>query len=136
MVSILVPVDGSKPSERAVKHVIELSAAVCVLLLNVQPPSPATRSRTKRRGDMLRRLDAAEHATRSARVLLERAHISYKRYTRVGSPAQVMLEFARHEKCRQIVMGTRGLGAVAGLVLGSVALKIIELAKMPVTLVK
>jgi nucleotide-binding universal stress UspA family protein len=33
-------------------------------------------------------------------------------------------------------MGTRGLGAVTGMVLGSVATKVIHLANAPVTLVK
>jgi hypothetical protein len=38
MVTILVPVDGSKPSDRAVKHVIELSTNG--VALNVQLPAP------------------------------------------------------------------------------------------------
>ena len=33
-------------------------------------------------------------------------------------------------------MGTRGMGAVAGLVMGSVAQKVVHLAAVPVTLVK
>ncbi|MFN0302201.1 MAG: universal stress protein, partial [Burkholderiales bacterium] len=36
----------------------------------------------------------------------------------------------------EVVMGTRGLGSVSGLVLGSVATKIIHLVDVPVTLVK
>jgi nucleotide-binding universal stress UspA family protein len=35
-----------------------------------------------------------------------------------------------------IVMGTRGMGGVAGLVLGSVATKVVHLSKVPVMLVK
>jgi nucleotide-binding universal stress UspA family protein len=33
-------------------------------------------------------------------------------------------------------MGTRGLGALAGLALGSVATKVVHLAEVPVTLVR
>jgi nucleotide-binding universal stress UspA family protein len=40
------------------------------------------------------------------------------------------------ERAESIVMGTRGLGAMAGLVLGSVAMKVVQLARIPVTLVK
>ncbi|MCJ9712965.1 universal stress protein, partial [Bordetella hinzii] len=40
------------------------------------------------------------------------------------------------KQCDRIVMGTRGLGAVGGLVLGSVAQKVIHLSPVPVTLVK
>jgi len=35
-----------------------------------------------------------------------------------------------------IVMGNRGHSAIKGLFLGSVALKVVQLAEMPVTLVK
>jgi nucleotide-binding universal stress UspA family protein len=36
----------------------------------------------------------------------------------------------------QIVMRTRGLGGIKGLLLGSVANQVVHLAKMPVSLVK
>ncbi|HET9042709.1 MAG TPA: universal stress protein, partial [Burkholderiales bacterium] len=38
--------------------------------------------------------------------------------------------------CEGIVMGTRGLGSVATLVLGSVAHKVLHLTHVPITLVK
>jgi nucleotide-binding universal stress UspA family protein len=43
---------------------------------------------------------------------------------------------AEEQRVDGIVMGTRGLGPVKGLVLGSVANKVIHLAEVPVTLVK
>jgi nucleotide-binding universal stress UspA family protein len=36
----------------------------------------------------------------------------------------------------QVVIGSRGLGAIGRLVLGSVATKVAHLARVPVTLVK
>jgi hypothetical protein len=33
-----------------------------------------------------------------------------------------------------IVMGTRGLGSIQGLLMGSVAMKVIHLAEVPITL--
>ena len=47
MRKILLPVDVSKPSERAVRHVVQLHAAgmtLRVLLLNVQPEWAPARS--------------------------------------------------------------------------------------------
>jgi nucleotide-binding universal stress UspA family protein len=139
MIKILVAVDGSNPAERAVKYVIGLSKRGLlsrVLLLNVQPDLPRSRSRDQRRVDMLRRLQSVDEAVKSSVSLLERAGVPYKRQTRSGAPAEGILKCARKEECSAIVMGTRGLGAVAGLVLGSVAMKVVQLARVPVTLVK
>jgi len=49
--------------------------------------------------------------------------------------AETIVKYAKRWQCDSILIGTRGLGLTAGLVLGSVALKVIHLAKIPVTLV-
>jgi nucleotide-binding universal stress UspA family protein len=85
---------------------------------------------------MVTDIDAMERATRSAVALLHAARLPHRAYARIGAPADAILKFAKQRRCDQIVMGTRGLGAVAGLVLGSVAMKVIQLADIPVTLVK
>jgi nucleotide-binding universal stress UspA family protein len=48
----------------------------------------------------------------------------------------MIAQYAKEKGCDQIVMGTRGLGTVQGLLLGSVATKVIHLANVPVMLVK
>ncbi|OJZ18762.1 MAG: hypothetical protein BGP21_06995 [Thiobacillus sp. 65-29] len=140
MFKLLVPVDGSKPAERAVRHAIRLAAGglqVSVLLLHVQPaPLPPSAAKSRRRAEMLQRLEEGEKATRPAATLLERADVPHKVYSRSAAPADGILKFAREKRCDAIVMGTRGMGAIAGLVLGSVAMKVIQLAPIPVTLVK
>lgn len=50
--------------------------------------------------------------------------------------AQHIAEFASENACDEIIMGTRGMGAVGNLVLGSVATKVVHLATVPVTLVR
>jgi nucleotide-binding universal stress UspA family protein len=57
-------------------------------------------------------------------------------HVRIGAPAEVIAAYAAEKGCDAIVMGTRGMGAVAGLVMGSVAQKVVHLASVPVTLVK
>jgi nucleotide-binding universal stress UspA family protein len=139
MVTILLPVDGSKPSDRAVKHVIDLARRgmpVDVVLLNVLPKVFGISSRERKRAQMVTDIHATDRATRSATVLLDDAQLPYRAYTLIGAPADTILKFAKQRRCDQIVMGTRGLGAVAGLVLGSVAMKVLQLANIPVTLVK
>ena len=139
MIKLLLAIDGSKPSQRAAEHVIRLDASgleLSALLLNVPPNLARSRSRAQRRVDMLRALNEWEKATRPAIALLERAHVPYRSYRRSGAPADAILKFVREKECEAIVMGTRGLGAVSGVVLGSVATKVVRLARVPVTLVK
>jgi nucleotide-binding universal stress UspA family protein len=139
MQRILVAVDGSKASERAVRHVIRLHAAgmaLQVLLLNVQGEwAPARSPEEEKEGRRLHAL-AAGRATRRARSLLTAAEVPFNEAMRVGPAAARIVQLARKARCSQIVMGMRGLGAVARMVIGSVSMKVIQLADVPVTLVK
>lgn len=139
MTTILLAVDGSKAAQRAAKHLVALKTgglAFKVLLLNVQPEWAPARSRDEKREGVRLHLEASERDMHAAKALLARAAIPFKGALRVGAAAENILKFARDEGCDQIVMGTRGLGALAGLVLGSVATKVVQLSKAPVTLVK
>ena len=57
-------------------------------------------------------------------------------HSATGMPAQSIAAHARQHAVDQIVMGTRGLGTIPGLLLGSVAQRVVLLAGCPVTLVK
>jgi nucleotide-binding universal stress UspA family protein len=48
----------------------------------------------------------------------------------------MLAKHAESKGCDLIYMGTRGLNAMSGLLLGSVATRVLHLAKMPVVLVK
>ena len=52
------------------------------------------------------------------------------------SPAKAILEFAEQNEIDIIGMGSRGLGEIAGIFLGSVSHKIIQGARCPVLIVK
>jgi nucleotide-binding universal stress UspA family protein len=136
--NILIPVDGSPNSLRALKHAAERfrdSAHAHLLLLNVQPALPASRHVPKSMiKDHQQRM--SEEALAPARALAARLGVTFDCYLRVGDPAEIIASFAHRTQCREIVMGTRGLGRVRGLLLGSVATKVIHLAAVPVTLVK
>ena len=136
--NILIPVDGSPSSLRALKHAAERfrdSPHAHLLLLNAQPALPASRHVPKSMiKDHQQRM--SEEALAPARALAERLGVTFDCYFRVGDPAEVIARFAQRTQCREIVMGTRGLGRVRGLLLGSVTNKVILLATVPVTLVK
>jgi nucleotide-binding universal stress UspA family protein len=134
MKKILVPVDGSDCSLRALKHAAQDSDAT-LLVLHVQPAMPSSRAVTKQMiADHQARHAAA--ALQPAQALIKRLKANVETYTGVGDPATVIASFAKKHRCSAIVMGNRGHGRLAGLLLGSVAAKVIYLAECPLTLVK
>ncbi len=138
---ILLPLDGSANSERAVKHLIRLaeySQPEKIHLLNVQRPimsgdiSPYV---TQEMVETLHR-EKGEKETAGARALLDDAGIPYEFHIEEGNVAETIARYARENRCDAILMSTRGMGAIGNLVLGSVATKVIHLVEVPVTLVK
>ncbi|KUG02416.1 universal stress protein uspa [hydrocarbon metagenome] len=53
-----------------------------------------------------------------------------------GTPSQVIIAKAQEGFCDLIVMGSRGLGTVSGLLLGSVSDRVAKLAPCPVMIIK
>ena len=140
MQRILVPVDGSESSSHALAHAIALSrrcGAVDVEVVNVQAAIDGLVQKFVSQAmiDEFHRTEG-EAAVASARALLAAAGIPHQVSLRVGRVAETIVEHAAKTRCDLIVMGTRGLGSVGGMVLGSVATKVVHLAGMPVTLVK
>lgn len=143
MLKLLVSVDGSESAVRAVEHMITKLAwfkdGVEIHLLNVQHPMPYGNRVTSVLGqDKVNQYhhDEGIAALQPARAKLDAAGIKYAFHIGVGEAAETIVHYAREKGCDQIVMGTRGLGSTAGLLLGSVATKVIHLAEVPVLLVK
>lgn len=146
MSSVLIPVDGSENSLRAVEAACRQLAhrpAVTVHLLNVQPPNHSGVVNKHLSQDLIDKFHQVdgETALRSASVRLENAGIAYVSHVEVGDVAQTIARYVREQFCEQVIMGTRGLGtggvgAIAGLLLGSIATTVLHLVDVPVTLVK
>lgn len=77
-----------------------------------------------------------EEAAVEARALLDKAGFPYEFKVLFGHAAEVITRIAKEQECAGIVMGTRGLGEFQNLLLGSTAYKVVQLAEVPVTLVK
>ena len=70
------------------------------------------------------------------RKRLAEAGIACEFHIGVGDPGQVIVEYAGSKHCDEVVMGTHGRGFLGGVVMGSVAQRVVQLASMPVVLVK
>lgn len=144
---LVLPFDGSPSAVRAVDYVIDLAkridnGKVTVDLVNVQNAAAGLPGFfTRDAADVAAKL-AQSSLEEGSRLLagvvekLEKARIAVKTKVLVGEPAHEIASYANDNGAEAIVMGTRGLGAVGGLVLGSIAAKVVHLVKVPVTLVK
>ena len=135
--NILVPIDGSEGSDRAVAEAIKL-AEVCEAKLNFLYIANINQLAINAcLSDVV-----LEAVTKAGNVILDRAMqmvpsgIKKEAFSEAGSPAVAILDFAEHSGTDLIVMGSRGLGVVKGVLLGSVSQYIVEQAKCPVLVVK
>ena len=139
MLKVLIPVDGSDNSLRVVRHVIDKAALykdpVEIHLLNVQHPFPGTIRGVKEQAEQYHRGEG-EKALAGVQKLLDDAGLKYTCHISVGDAAEVIARYCLDRKLDQIFMGTRGAGAVANMLIGSVATKVLHLVDVPVLLVK
>jgi nucleotide-binding universal stress UspA family protein len=144
---ILVPYDGSQPSKRAVEYSLRIATAVGkpaveLHLLNVQEADATVIDYFLRdAADVAARLvssrrEAGAKLLESPKRMVEDSGIRVVQTVLLGDPAEVIGSYADQQRCDMLVMGTRGLGPVGGLLLGSVTTKVINVVKVPVTLVK
>lgn len=141
MLKILLPVDGSDTSNKAVADFIKLldwyREMPEIHLLNVQPPLHGNVSRFIDKENIKQyHQEEGLGGLQAARDLLQQAGIDCQLHILVGDPAEMIVRCAAEKQCGQIVIGPRGLGAVKGLLLGSVASKVMQLSTVPVLLVK
>jgi len=139
---ILLPVDGSEAALRAVDHVLKkvglYKDPAEIHLLNVQLAlrKGVTEFVSQQQLDSYHHDEGIKDLA-SARAKLDAAKVPYQFHIGVGEePAAVIAHYAQDKKCDQVVMGTRGLSSVVGILLGSVTIKVIHLVDVPVLLVK
>ena len=140
MRTILIPCDGSDNALRAVRYAASLAkdlSDVQLELLNVQEPLPQKVHAALSEQEIERwRAGETDLILQPARQILDAEEVQYQVRSRVGAPANEIARHVHETRCDAIIMGTRGLGAVANLMIGSVATKVIHLVEVPVTLIK
>jgi nucleotide-binding universal stress UspA family protein len=138
---ILLLVDGSEGATHAVRHVVRLATMIKDLevhLVNVQSRGDDWMVRRMLKSDELAVMEEewSQSAIAPARVILQAAGIPCIDHMEQGEVGPTIARLTRDLACDQIVMGTRGQTALGGLLMGSVATKVLHLVEVPVTLVK
>jgi nucleotide-binding universal stress UspA family protein len=103
-------------------------------LLNVQPSFPGTIRGVHQQAQQEHR-DQGLKALATARKLFEAAAVKHVHHIGIGDAPEIIARYIEDQNIEQVVMGTRGLGTVSGMLLGSVTTKVLHLVHVPVLLV-
>jgi len=139
---VLLPVDGSDCALRAVDHLIAHGAwyreVPEIHLLHVHAPIPIGRVQAHVGKETLHAyyLEESQAQVAAAQQKLDAAGLFHTTHIHVGQPAEVIARMAGELKPDMIVMGSHGRGGMVGLVMGSVAQRVMHLVQCPVLLVK
>jgi nucleotide-binding universal stress UspA family protein len=138
---IMVATDGSSGADRAVEVAAELTRALAGDLLIATVADGLLAEEARRMapiegdiGDVLEGLTAQTLGAAEARA----RHLGVSRIevrTGSGDVAQSLIDIAAGNSIETIVLGRRGRGQLAGLLLGSVSQKLVSLAPCVVVVV-
>lgn len=137
MRKVLLPVDGSRHALQAAYYLADFArqhGPFEAHVVNVEPKPQSWQTHGMEMAAIEEHLKArAVNSIGPAMKLLGEAGVTCHAHFEMGEIAQTVLSLCDSLGCDAIVMGTRGLGGIAGLALGSVAQKILHHAKVPVT---
>ncbi len=138
--NILVPVDGSDHALHALDVACDLAQkyGATLRLVHAYPPlfTDVMMSEADIEAVIALRTQAGDAILQRARERVKACETDITTELREAPDAEAILEEAETHNCDLIVMGTRGLGRLAGLLLGSVSQKVVQHARCPVLLVR
>ena len=139
---ILLAVDGSRYTKKMLVYLVthdEIFAANNneFTLFTVHPPLPAHARTALGKGVADKyHADEAERVLAPVSKFLTRHGIDAKSAWKVGHAGEAIANFALAGKFDLVLMGSHGHGALANLVMGSVATRVLAHCKVPVLLVR
>lgn len=137
MKRILVPIDSSEIAERAMQQAIKVNRfgeAEIHLLYVADINKLAINSYLS--GNVLLEIGKAGERILNAACDEFPQSMHVVKVYRTGDPAEAIMDYAKEITPDLIIMGSRGLGLVRGVLLGSVSKYVLEHAKCPVLIVK
>jgi nucleotide-binding universal stress UspA family protein len=137
---VLLALDGSAPSLRAADFAAQLAqlSPGTLHVVHVQPSFTLAEALFSSEERLLAHWSDAsgQQALAAPRLLLKQQGIDVQEHSRSSdSPGEAISQLAKELQCDLIVMGTRGLGTAASLLLGSVTQQVLQDGKMAVALV-
>lgn len=136
---ILVPVDGSKNSELAVRHVVNQffhNSSMEIHLINIQSKLPRHIGRFLSKQSVQEwNQEKSNLALASARTILETHAIPHGVISKTGDRAKIIADEARRLRCDQIVLGTARKNSLTRMLENSTTNKLIEITNIPVEVV-
>jgi nucleotide-binding universal stress UspA family protein len=142
MQKLFVALDASDSARHALEYAIRLAkehGGIELHLATVHPEAVIYGHIQvyvpKEKMDELQRVHGAE-ILKPAIEAVKKVGVPFTSEILEGNTAPMIVKRAEELDCAGIVMGTRGMGAVGNLVLGSVSTKVLHLTHLPVTLIK
>ena len=139
MLKVLIPVDGTRNCEFAVRHVVRQfmnNTAMEIHLLNVQQPLSSYVTRfVSRKNVRDYHHDEAEKALQPARQILDSLGIPYAVHAELGPRAETITDAAKRLRCDHIVMSAARKNSLTRLVESSTTNRVLELTPVPVEII-
>lgn len=147
MYKLLLATDGSEHSLRTAKHAARIAKNMKaeITVLSVIPDVPHIKGMEGISAENIAAFErniaqgmkgAAEEALAKTVKVLADEGVEVKTRIAEGPPAEVICEIAEKEGFDEVIMGSRGYGAIKGLLLGSVSNKVVNMCSKIVTIVK
>ncbi len=140
---ILVPYDGSAHAKKALNQAISIAKyceGATLYVVSINEDVSALSMNNLERAYINEQLEAAHYNPGKANLKDAEAMIpegmEAKFISKTGEPGVLLEHIADHVGADLIIMGSRGLGALSGMLLGSVSNYMLSHAKCPVFIIK
>lgn len=138
--NILVPVDGSDNSYRALDAALVLAEKLGsnITVIHVMEQIPITHIGSEKLLSELLEAYKKENQnilSKCSEIATQKG-LNLKTLLLQGNPASVILDYSKKEKFDLLIMGSRGLGKFKELILGSVSGKIVHHSPSAVMLIR
>ena len=135
---IILAIDGSEHSYRALEYAKNSAQSLggSLWLVHVFPHTSDLLGYEQYESLVARRTTVGQAILNEARKRLGEISFDIHEELIEGPEAEAILNVAQIREADLIVMGTRGLGSLRGLLLGSVSNKVVQHAPCPVLLVR